>query len=519
MVDSRLNRLVMLTAPSQHELRTHFISVGKNPTHWVPSADRKRLFVLSRGMQSAKENIPPSLTAVDGGTSPAVCARFELDKPYEQIALDPHREWAVIHNADTYAENPDEIIFAHLAPDADCRHLTEKERNRDVTQVTLGGEAIDLGDALQEDAFSFTDKLEWPGGARRMLVVRRTETVQLVDLDQVQEHPDQAQHVLEMPEIRTNQFGLPAQVVYHPSVPDPDGSHHAWLAVRLGNDTSVLIYKVEDPAETSSSSVAFNRNIADVGGTATDIEFVTTPEGLKLAALVPSRQQAVLIDPHTIVTDTIELPAQYEHMARVTDEVTTGGSAQDTPDVALLWGSNRSTIAFWTLARTDTRPWGSLDIRDTEISVTGATSVTEDPDGDLRSRWLLLGTGASEFRVLELLDRDVRRVVIENDPSFRVSLSPTGARAWIYSPGNAQEVALADLSGNVLQIPTRPVYIERPVDGVFDIERADGGHAALVLHRGAMVAHGTLAATLFDAEDPESTDSVFFSGLLLGGVK
>jgi hypothetical protein len=321
-----------------------------------------------------------------------------------------------------------------------------------------------------------------------------------------------------MPEIRTNRFGLPAQVVYHPSVPDPDGNRHAWLAVRLGNDSSVLIYKVVAPAGSSSTSVAFNRNIAALGGAATDIEFVTTPQGLKLAALVPSRQEAVLIDPHTIVTDSIELPAPYERLARVTDEVTTDSTAEDAPDVALLWASGQSTIAFWTLARTATRPWGSLDMRDTQIQVTGANSVTEDPDGDLRSRWLLLGSGASEFRVLELLDRDVRSVVIEDDPSFSVSLSPGGARAWIYSPGNSNEVALADLSGDVLQIPTRPVYIERPVDTVLDIERGDGGNAALVLHRGVM-AHGALGATLFDADDPESTDSRFFGGLLLGGVK
>ncbi|MBN2196452.1 MAG: hypothetical protein JW751_26810 [Polyangiaceae bacterium] len=519
VVDSALDRLVMLTAPTQHELGTEAISVGKNPTHWVPSADRERLFVLSRGVQSAREDIPPTLTVVDGGTRPAVCSRFELDKPYEQLTLDPERQWAVIHNADTYAENPDEILFARLSPEANCRQLSEDERQREVVQITLGGEAIDLGDALQQDAFSFTQELEWPGGARRILVVRRAETVQLVDLSEVVDHPERAQHVLEMPEVRDNEFGLPAQVVYHPSVPDPDGSHHAWLAVRLGNDTSVLIYKVESAAEDSEASVAFNRNIASIGGTATDIEFVMTPEGLKLAVLVPSRREAILIDPHTIVTDSIDLSAPYERLARITDEVTTATAPEDTPDVALLWASGQPSIAFWTLARTSTRPWGSLDVRDTEITVENATSVTDDVRLDQRSRWLLLGSGASEFRVLELLDRDVRRVVIANDPSFEVSLAPTGDRVWIYSPGNAREVAMADLSGDLLRIPTRPVYIERAVDTVLDIERGDGGYAALVLHRGSSVTHGTLAVTLLDAEEPESTDSRFFSGLLLGGVK
>jgi hypothetical protein len=519
VVDARLHRLLMLTAPSQHALGTSLISVGKNPTLWVPSADRERLFVLSRGDQSARDDIPPSLTVLDGGTEPAVCQRFELDKPYEQLTVDRHREWAIIHNADTYAENPDELIFARLSPTADCRRLTEAQREREVTQMTLGGEEIKLGDAVQQDALSFTEELEWPGGPRRMLVVRRTETVQLVDLSQVEEDPEQAQHVLVMPEVRADEFGRPAQVVYHPSVVDPDETSHAWFAVRLDNDTSVLIYKVEAPEEGSSDSVAFNRNMADVGGNPSDIEFVMTPDGLKLAALVPSRMQAVLIDPDTIVTDAIELPVAYQRLEKITDEVAGAEESGEAADVALLWAPGQRTIAFWTLARTATRPWGSLDVRDTEISVSDATCVTDDPEGELRSRWLLRGSGASEFRVLELQDRDVRRVLIANDPSFQVSLSPDGARVWIFSPGGSEEVSLADLGGDRLQIPTRPVYIERPVDTVLDIARGDRGRAALILHRAEPAMHGSLAVTLVDAQNPVSTDSRFFTGLLLGGVK
>jgi hypothetical protein len=519
VVDGKLDRLVMLTAPKPHALETRIIPVGKHPTQWVASADRQRLFVLSRGLQSAKEDIPPSLTVVDGNTDPAVCARFELDKPYKHLTLDPEREWALVHTADTYADNPDAIVLAGLAPQSDCRRLTETQRHQQVIPVTLGGEAIDLGDALQEDAFSFTAELEWPGGPRRLLVVRRTETVQLVDLSDVEDQPGKAQHVLEMPEVRDGVYGLPDQVVYHPSVEDPDGSYHAWLAVRLGNDTSVLIYKVEAPAEGSSSSVAFNRNIAGVGETVSDIEFVKTPEGLKLAALVPSRREAVLIDPHTLVSDAIELPSAYQRMAKITDAVAGEPPGEDASDVALLWATGQQSIAFWTLARTATRPWGSVDVRDTQIAVADATSVTDDPQGELRSRWVLRGSEASEFRVLELVDRDVRRVVIADDPTFRVSLSPDGARAWIFSAEGGTEIAKADLGGDSLQIPTRPVYIEEPVDTVLDIDRADGGDAALVLHRGTSGMHGALAVTVFDARDPESTDSRFFSELLLGGVR
>jgi hypothetical protein len=43
-------------------------------------------------------------------------------------------------------------------------------------------------------------------------------------------------------------------------------------------------------------------NLTDVGGVPSDIAFVRTDGGLRLAALVPTRSAAVLVDPVTSLT-------------------------------------------------------------------------------------------------------------------------------------------------------------------------------------------------------------------------
>ena len=88
-------------------------------------------------------------------------------------------------------------------------------------------------------------------------------------------------------------------------------------------------------------------NLTDVGGVPTDIAFVRTDGGLRLAALVPTRSAAVLIDPVTSLTTEVALPARYQSLSLVTDVA--GGGAGAPVDVALLWngGGAMDGVAFW----------------------------------------------------------------------------------------------------------------------------------------------------------------------------
>ncbi len=52
-------------------------------------------------------------------------------------------------------------------------------------------------------------------------------------------------------------------------------------------------------------------NIVDVGGEPSFVDFVRTDGGLRLAALVPSLSDAVLVDPGSTVSEVVDLPLPF----------------------------------------------------------------------------------------------------------------------------------------------------------------------------------------------------------------
>jgi hypothetical protein len=107
--------------------------------------------------------------------------------------------------------------------------------------------------------------------------------------------------------------------------------------------------------------------------------------------------------------------------------------------------------------------------------------------------------------------------MLTNASGFELSVAPDGERAWALRPGTAQfaSIRLSDLH------PTS-VEVERDVLAVFDILRSDGaGRSAIALHAtdAATDGHAGLGATVLDALDPDTAESRFFAGLMLGGLE
>ena len=76
--------------------------------------------------------------------------------------------------------------------------------------------------------------------------------------------------------------------------------------------------------------------------------------------------------------------------------------------------------------------------------------------------------------------------------SATTNVSADGQRLWVYQEGDQRfsAVELPDLH-------PRSLFVSSPVTGVYEVERADGGRSAIVLHRA-----GGLSATVMDASDP-----------------
>src|SRR6185436_4898565 len=111
---------------------------------------------------------------------------------------------------------------------------------------------------------------------------------------------------------------------------DPgDATRPPVIAVRTDRDNNVLIYTLS-PSNKPAPLNDFTPtpNFADVGGVPSDIVFVSTNQGRRLAAMVPSPMQtAVLIKVDDSQTLPAALAAPYQKLALVTG-VVSGASSQ-----------------------------------------------------------------------------------------------------------------------------------------------------------------------------------------------
>ncbi len=487
IVDRPLNRVVMVTSPAQGALSTTAFGVGRNVVSALAAPDNEKLFVLSRGIQPRRnpEDERPSLTVIDGGQQPQVVATHTLTDPLQGLSVDPLGEWAVVYDAGGVVVNPNELIFIDL--------LTPGAVPVPKTIRSFGG---------RPERLTFTSELTTPEGPRRFLIVETSQDVTLIDLNDL----TRDEVTVFLSQTTTGRAGQPLEVAFHDG--DPADDSDARIAIRLANDSNVMVVELDDPAPGSGKPFQAVVNVADVGGTPTSIGFVRTDGGLRLAALVPGKQQAALIDPTSFVVESVEFDRPFTRLARVTEELT---NRPDASDVALLWSDSANGIAFWSLGTTSGTPFRSVDPYQIEISVGAVKGVPGDAFAHLK---ILESTSAAEFYVLDL-DKRQSFPMLTNAAGFELTIAPDGQRGWALRPGT-KEFASIDFS----DLHPRSLEVERPVSGVFDIGRPDGGRTLIALHSVSNQGRSPgLGATVLDGVNPDTATSVFYGGLLLGGLR
>jgi hypothetical protein len=237
-----------------------------------------------------------------------------------------------------------------------------------------------------------------------------------------------------------------------------------------------------------------------VGAVPSDFAFVHTDGGLRVAALVPATNGAVLVDPDTSVTENVSFPAPYAQLSIVTGAA--GGNAAGA-DIALLWNAGASGgVAFWTLGVAAGQPYRSVEVLGISDSIQGVVTVPQ-PHPDLR---VLVTGDSSSFYVLDLSSRTV--APLETSGAATLSVSPDGGRVWAFVP-NGNSLAATSLT----TLNPVPLFVGQPIATVFDVARGDGGRALLALD-----ADGNVGATVFDALSPDTATSRTYSGLLLEGL-
>jgi len=486
VVDSALDRVLMLTASSDRSLRTTPLPVGKNIVATETSRDFASFFVLSRGVQPRRnpDDELPSLTVIDGGTEPKVSARYELTDPLQGIAVDPQGEWVVVYDAGGIVVNPNELIFVNLG-DANAEPVSKTLRS-------FGS---------RPERITFTSELTVPNGApRRFALVETGQDVLMVDLSDLARD----EVTLPLPKSGAGATGKPLEVAYHDG--EADDATDARIAVRLSNDTNVMLVDLAEPQAGEDKPFKATINVADVGGVPSSIAFVQTDGGLRLAALVPSAKGAALVDPATTLVESVDFPKPFSRITRVTDDVSDKPSKSD---VALLWSDSTTGIAFWSLGQTSGKPYWSVDDYDIGIAVSSVKNVPGDQYAHLK---ILQSTSASEFYVLDLDERQ-SFPMLTNASGFELGVSPDGERAWALRPGTP-DFASIDLAN----LHPTSIQVERDVTAVFDVARRDAGRAAIALHVNEKGSAVSVGVTVLDALDPDTANSRFYPGILLGGL-
>jgi hypothetical protein len=483
--DEARERVVVVTSTAQHELRTSELPVGKNRLLMQPGVEENRLFVLSAGVQPRLDpgDELPSLSVLDVRSGEAVVsARYDLPDPFSSLTLDPDGKWAVLSGSgDRFVTNPNQLVLIDLS-DPNFEPITKTIRS--------------FGAAPER--FSFSQALAVPGGARRFLVVETRQDVALVDLDDL----SRPEITIGLPLTPQGDAGRPSEVVIHAG--DGTANDDARLAIRLQNDPNVVLV---DFVEDEAAPLGFKPtlNLVDVGAApaavafvATDARVGATDSGLRLAALVPARSEATLVNPSTTRVEHVTLPARFEQLRRVTEDAL----ADDAGDVALLWSEAASMVAFWSLGRTSNQAFRSVDVLNLETPISHVFDVPGRSFGHKK----LLQARDNRFFVLDLESRESFPMLSRS--VVRLEVAPDGERAWAYTP-NDNQLAQVDLDS--LQ-PTS-LRLERPILGLFDIATEDGeGRALIALHPG-----GGLGATVMDAVEPDTAATRFVPGILLGG--
>ncbi len=476
----------VLLTPVEPDLTLAPVSVPVRRGYATSEATRdgSALLVLARGdvPRQKADDEKPGLTMIAGGTTPHLLRTYDISDPLSGLAIDPEGHFAVIYPSaadSSFVANPNELAVVDLATPPGPGNPVS------LTLRSFGG---------RPESLVFTPTLVLPGGARRLLVVLTDRDVGLIDL------ADPASGDVTVRLSTTGSRVTPVQIAV--SDGDPTRSDDARLAIRLAGDPSVIL--VDLLASTASDSAHDFKptpNVVLASGPPSDVAFVNTDGGLRLAALVPSKQSLSLIDPATGVSKDVALDAPYEHLSLVTGIV--GGPASGA-DVALLWSASSPFISFVALGSTAGKPYKSVERLQLEQPVARVIDVPA-PNDRLK---ILAAADGRAFFVLDLIARTASPIV---SSAFGIdfTVSADGQRSWLLAPGGSDLAALS-----LSSLHPQNFSLGSPLQAAFEVGRRGGGRALLAVH-----SDGDLGVTVLDGEHPSLETAVEYQGLLLGSLR
>lgn len=501
ILDDGAQRVLLLSPSDDRSLVREFVKVGPNVSYVATSFDKKRLFVLSAGDQPREvgKSERPSLTVIERtADAKVVTRRFDMESAHRSIAVDPSGRYLAVYDGAgsksgdartqtlgttvNFVSNPNELIVIDLFESDPARAIVPR------TIRSFGG---------KPQRIHFTDPLTVPAGPRRLLVAEGTSEVTLLDLSHLHDAKARPEVTVRLPQSASQRTLAPVQVVWNDGAKDRNDD--ARIAIRLAGDPNVLSLTLGAPAPGATNDFATLPNLADVGGVPSDIAFVQTDLGTRIAALVPTARAGVLVEPDTSTTQSVSLGASYTNLALVR----TTPSAE--PDVALLYGASAAGgVAFWTLGRIGTEAHRSIEPMDFGGSTTELVDIP-DIRGTGSSRKIL--KGPNDFIVLDLATRSA--APLSTPGSYDIYIGSQGSRIWAYEAGGTR-LAQVDLA----TLHPRETTLYGRIDRVFELPTISAKRQAIAVD----LSNG-VNATVLEGDNPDVDKSTSYASLLLEGLQ
>jgi hypothetical protein len=519
VIDDADHRALLLTGAADQELKTQSVPIGHNFASAVTSVDGSTLFVLSSGDQPIQKpsDQPPSLTVIQLDTSFQVTSTFyTMTEPLSNLAIDPigttdapgSPSYAVAYSgtAKSFAQNQNEIVIFDLkrgfVPEPGSAAQPPNPVSRSIRSYGGTPQQLTFSPSMMLPAnISATDAMAGvKASARRLLLIETNIDVSIVDLTHAFDPPASPSAPFGRAEITVRLTSGTAAASLTPTglVVDPIASDGRIAFFTTGDQNVYSLQLIPSPpGSTNPNDFNPQINLTPVAATPSDIQFVTTNDGLRIAALLPTMSSAVLIEPVMSVTTQVALASPYSSMSLVTSVVSgaapTAPSGTPPTDVALLWGSANgaaSGVALWTLGTAVGQAYRSIEVLQIGASIQSVLDVPA-PNDHLK----VLATQANaggDFYVLDLIQRTANPILTTT--SAQLAIAPDGLRMWAYDQGTD----LAEIDFTTLN-PV-PLITTAPISVVYDVANPGGGRSLVAIN-----AEGTLGATVFNALMPEAT--------------
>jgi len=282
-VDSALDRVTLLDL-AEDEPKITTKNIGRNAMHVVPSHDRHRLFVITRGEEAVHHgqiDQEAMFWSIDTENTQAEAVAYTIGSPFDRIAVAPDNTIAIAYfsaagpDAEGFFRNPNELAVIDLTrPPGDDNPVLKTIRS--------------FGSVPEGISLSPPMIVPGTGAARTFAFILSANNLTVLDVS----NPTRREI-----SIRLDLGGapvVPKEVVFAPNT--------ASAYVRSDNARDVLQVLLQSAAPTTTDGNDYRPQLAELGagGGPTDIAVYDDASGKRyILAATPNTSEIVVIDADT----------------------------------------------------------------------------------------------------------------------------------------------------------------------------------------------------------------------------